>query len=284
MLLVAVPASAAAQNSLFIRRYEVGQQIGYRMTGVNSSPQKKISYSADAIGAVGLDKAGRPNEQLGWSHLVANGKPVLLSPGSVAFRQTLSLTPGYWAPFPDLSRLDSSLVGPITDLLTFYVDLQLAARASTLVNPGDHFLFKFGIPVSWADGRTVLVGQDSVDFDITLRKLDRKRQTAEIQVMHIPPQNPGLRLEADWMKAPIASGPNNWVQVEKSADGTFIAGIGRETFDVRIDVSLGDGRILFAKEDNIVDVSERVCADSTLTSPGPAKRYRITRHIEIRPL
>jgi len=83
------------------------------------------------------------------------------------------------------------------------------------------------------------------------------------------------------MKEPAYGAPNNWVQVEKRADGSYIVGVGKETFDITIKLSLVDGSILSAVEDNKVDVSERVCADKELTNPGPPKRYRIVRRITI---
>ena len=53
--------------------------------------------------------------------------------------------------------------------------------------------------------------------------------------------------------------PNNWVSVQKGQDGKFEAGVGEETFDVELTVSLKDGKILSGQMDNVVKTVERTC-------------------------
>jgi hypothetical protein len=72
--------------------------------------------------------------------------------------------------------------------------------------------------------------------------------------------------------------------VKKNGNGTYSAGVGKETFEVRIKVSLLDGRILSARMDNPVEVLERECADATLATGGDTIHYEIRRQIEILPL
>jgi hypothetical protein len=122
------------------------------------------------------------------------------------------------------------LIGPVTDFLTFYADLGLAIRSSALVHPGDHFYQKYGAPNSWADGTKVILGEDSIDFDLTLAAVDTSRHVATIVVQHVPPAQPAVHLPADWMHAPVVSGSaNNWVQVAKE-NGALTAAVGVETF------------------------------------------------------
>jgi hypothetical protein len=84
------------------------------------------------------------------------------------------------------------------------------------------------------------------------------------------------------MHVPVADTPNNWAEVGKSKDGKYVASVGKETFDVVIETSLTDGRILSATMDNPVEVLERECSDAALTSCGEPIRYQIRRLIEIR--
>src|SRR5205823_14093181 len=99
-------------------------------------------------------------------------------PASAAeFRQRLSLDTGFTLAVPDLRQAPPMLIGPITDLLTFYSDLQLALRKN-LISPGDHAYVEFGKPSSWADGTRVLLGEDSIDFDLTLKSVNSGDGTA----------------------------------------------------------------------------------------------------------
>ncbi|HEY3779596.1 MAG TPA: hypothetical protein VGL56_00830 [Fimbriimonadaceae bacterium] len=263
------------------RKYEVGQKLDYVMTATNKDRKSTETYSAEVKGVVSQNAGGHFVENFAWSALIQDGKSMALDPAKADFRQSLSLVPGYYPPYPDLSKADPHLIGPITDLMTFYVDLKIATSWAHLNKPGDHFLFKYGKPSSWADGKRVILGEDSIDFNVTLKSVDKAKGVAVIEVLHIPSVEAQIKFPADWMDQPVAKGPNNWVQVTKREDGLYIAAVGHETFDVQIETSLADGLILSAKEDNPVDVVERICNDSSLTVGSNPVRYRIFRHIEI---
>jgi hypothetical protein len=89
-------------------------------------------------------------------------------------------------------------------------------------------------------------------------------------------------LPATWMTERVGETANNWVQVEKTPDGKYIAGVGEETFDVQIQVALATGRILSALMENPVQVEERACTDAALTACGNPERYTIHREITLR--
>jgi len=259
------------------RVYQPGEQIAYRMVGTNEMPQQTRHYEADVAGVVGKDDV----EALQWRGLAVNGAAVPLSEGSQAFHERLSLAPGYKLAVPGLSAVQPMLIGPITDLLTFYADVQLAMRQPGLMKAGDHVVVAHGVPNSWADGAYTLLGQDSIDFDLTLFSLDARSGVATLVVKHVPPKSPHIRLPAPWMAVPVGAGKNNWVQVQKTGPEQFIAGVGRESFEAVIRVSLVSGSILSATLDNPVLVSERVCKDAALEDCGDATQYRIRRVISL---
>jgi hypothetical protein len=226
---------------------------------------------------------GKFVEEYAWSNLVVDGAPVALSPAAAAFRQQLSLDE--FSGVPDLSQV-IPLIGPITDTLTFYVDLLLATRQGSLAKPGDHFYFKSGTPNSWADGNYVITGEDSIDFDITLAAVDPTAHVATVDVRHVVPAEPHIKISADWMKPPVADTPNNWTEIHRnfasqSDADKYVAAVGKETFEVELKVSLVDGRIISGNINNPVEVLERNCSDLTLTVCSAPVRYQILRQIEI---
>ncbi len=269
--------AAAADATLLKRRYHEGEKLTYHMKGMNEAWR----YEIQANGLVKRDSDGRHFEEYGWSKLTSNSAEIPLPPASENFRQQLSLDPDRPPSVPDLSKVSPMLIGPITDLLTFYSDLWLAMRAGSLVHAGDHFYHSYGTPASWADGTHVLVGQDSIDFDVTLADVNRSDQTATVAVRHVPPKQTEIKLAADWMRTPITDTPNNWVQVTKNADGNYSAEVGKETFDVEIHVSLVDGKILHATLDNLVVAQKRECGDVALASCGSPFSHQIRRQVEI---
>jgi hypothetical protein len=243
------------------------------MTGSNHGWE----YHIDANDVVRQDSAGSFYEEIGWSNLRSNA-PITLSPASLAFRQTLSLTADKYLTVPDLSKVQPQLIGPITDLLTFYADLHLAGQK--LDHVGQHFRFPHGTPNSWADGQRVVLGQDAIDFDLTLLEVDLRQRTATVLVRHVPPEHPQIDLPAKWMETPVADGPNNWVQIEKAGDA-YDAQVGKEVFDVRMKIDTRDGKILSADLHNPVVTILRHCQDAALTRCGPPSSETILRRVSI---
>jgi hypothetical protein len=166
-------------------------------------------------------------------------------------------------------------------MLTFYADLWLAIQQSDLKRPGDHAYVTVGTPSSWADGNYVTLGEDSIDFDLTLKDLNASTQIATLLVRHVPPAQPKVNLPVAWMQTPVSDTPNNWVQVSKNQSGKYDAGVGKETFDVEIKVTLKDGKILSATLDNLVKTRRRQCSDAALLDCGEPSDHTIHRQIEL---
>lgn len=263
-------------RKLLIRRYTEGKRLSYRMDAVNEGWR----YQTEAEGVVKKDQGGRYYEEYHWSHFVSDARPIALTAAGLEFRQMVSLDPAIKPSLPDLSKTDLRLIGPITDLLNFYVDLWLANTRAHLARAGDQYSFNRGAPGSWADGKHVLLGEDAIVFNFELQDVDLVHHTATVVVHHVPPQEVEIKLPASWMHQAVEDTPNNWVEVRRTED-KYSAAVGKETFDVVIKVSLADGKILFGTIDNPVMTVERECDDAALTKCGDPKRHPIHRHVEI---
>jgi hypothetical protein len=180
--------SQAVAPQTLERRYQDGEAVAYRMQASNEGHVRNIRYEARVSGAVKKNAAGVFVEELAWSDLRVTGQPTALTPASEQFRETLSLAPDYSLSILDLSQVQPVLIGPITDLLAFYSDVQLAMRQKSLLQAGDHVYLKHGIHNSWADGTYVVLGQDAIDFDIALKSIDKTSRTAVLVVRHVPPE------------------------------------------------------------------------------------------------
>jgi hypothetical protein len=267
----------AAPNNPLQRTYRDGETFSWRMTGINED----WHYTIEAEDTVKKDPSGARIEELRWFNLTSDGHPQMLSPATDTFRQQLSLDSNRPPSGPDLTKVDPRLIGPITDLMTVYVDDWLANKTGQLHHAGDHLYVPNGMPSSWADGTRVLTGESAIDFDLTLKSVDPTTHTAVLLVHHVPPQKPTVHLAAEWMQAPVAGTANNWVGVTKTQDGKYEAAVGKETFDVTITVSTVDGRILSATMENLVSTVQRICEDAALTKCGDPQPHTIHRHIEL---
>jgi len=269
-----------AGPSPLTRHYQEGERLSYRMTATNRDRTRTTAYEATARGVVKRDSAGRFFEEYQWSDIVWNGTPFELPPASQQFRQLLSLAPDYTPALPDFSRLHPRLVGPTADLMTFYSDVWLAMQQPNLRRAGDHAAVNYGQASSWADGTRILLGEDAIDFAITLDDIATSSGFLVLTVRHVVPEQPKIRIPADWMHTPVANVPNNWVQVAKAGDRRYVAGIGKETFDAQIRLNRVTGKIVAAHLENPVEVFERECTDEALTECGEGVRYRILRQID----
>ena len=270
--------AASSQPDPLHRQYREGEKLVYHMKGVNEA----WHYEIEADGVVKKDAAGKFFEDFQWTHMESGGQPIQLAASAGDFRQRLTLDPDQNPSMPDLTKVDPKMIGPITDMMTFYVDLWLANKLGVLKKPGDHFYFRNPMPPSsWADGTHVLVGESAIDFDMTLKSVDAAAGTAMLEVRHVPPEKSALPEKAAWMQVPVGAAPNNWMAVGKTPEGKFEAGVGEETFLVEITISLSDGHIVSATMDNPVKTIQRTCEDEALTKCGDAKPHLIVRKIEI---
>jgi hypothetical protein len=240
------------------------------MTATNRQRTETARYEAVATGTVERNGAGAFVEHFKWTN------------AGTEFSQQLSLDPDVPPSVPDLAHAPPALIGPMTDLLTFYADLWLAAKQPSLVRGGDQVYVQHGTPSSWADGSRVLVGEDSIDFDITLSEVNTAKGTAQVVVRHVPPARPQIHIPAEWMKTTDGDRADNWIEVTKTGERKYVAEIGQETFEVVLIVSLADGRILSATMDNPVSVLARECVDNATNDCGEPERYQIRREVDLR--
>jgi hypothetical protein len=275
--LILLGQTPSSQPNPLERHYRAGEALMYEMKAVNEG----MHYRIRAEGVVGPDASGALAEKYAWTQMEIEGKPVVLKPEMESFRQPLTLAPEHPPMMPDLTKVDPRTIGPITDMMTFYVDLWLANKLHQLHKVGDHFYFHSPMPASsWADGSSVLLGESAVDFDFTLKEVDEANHTAMLEVKHVPPAQSAIHTKAEWMKKPVASLPNNWVTVSRTARG-YDAGVGQETFDVLIKISTVDGKILHATMDNPVHTEMRSCEDEALTKCSAPQPHNILRQVEI---
>ena len=267
------PAQDSSSSArLLSRRYRDGERLSYIMKGRNND----WTYQVRLTAIVRRGGDGQFVEEYAWSDFVTDGVPQPLTPASREFRHAVTLAGGSPFTMPDLSRVQPGLIGPVTDLLTFYADLFLATSSGQLHKPCDRFFFANPMVSSWA----VLIGEDAIDFDIHLTGIDRSLGVATLLVKHVPPKVPKIRIPAEWMREPVAGAPNNWVQVRRAA-GAYIGAVGKETFDVELTIRLAGGEILSATMDNLVEAVARECADVELSDCGERRPDPTVRRIEM---
>lgn len=277
--LTPLPAQRAPEDAASLqRRYADGTALRYLMTGDNDG----WHYTVRATDTVKRDANGRYYEEIGWSDFTSDAQQTL-TPASLALRQTVSLDdPASYMRVPNLADVQPLLIGPITDTLTFYSDLLLAEQAK-LVQPGQTAYVSRTTPNSWADGQRVLLGQDVVDFSLSVESVNPAQHTEHLLVHHVPPPVLHVEQPAKWMQEVASAKPNNFVQVSREGE-RFNAETGKENFDVTLVVDTRDGSILSAALRNPVVLTTRLCTDREATQCGAESHKTILREVTLKRL
>jgi hypothetical protein len=87
----------------------------------------------------------------------------------------------------------------------------LVAKTGKLRHVGDHLRFQRNAPKSWADGSCVVLGENAIDFDMTLKMLDMAAGKATVIVRHVPPEHSPIHVPTAWMGTLVADSVNNRV-------------------------------------------------------------------------
>ena len=215
--------AANDQPSPFERKYGDGETLNYRIQMTHTYDGTITStYDAHAAGIVKSDDKDF-YEKFHWTSVIGDGNKITLSPAADNFRQVLSLVPPFRLSIPaELTNLGSSLIGPITDLLTFYADESLIIRHPNIRHPSDHLYLNASVASSWGSG------QDCLDFEITLLSLDQLKHLGMIKVSHLPPSKICIKPPAKWMESQVIDTPNNWYDIDRSKK-KWVASAGKET-------------------------------------------------------
>ncbi|MFC1745855.1 hypothetical protein ACFL35_17820 [Candidatus Riflebacteria bacterium] len=231
----------------------------YKMNGFNDGKR----YQAISRHVV-KKKAGTFFEEVTWISFKSGKKVIDIKPMK-KFVQIISLDQNFKVVFPDIRKIEGKMrkyiVGPIFDLLTFYVDLNpglFYAKIDELEN-GYPIVFPFNKKSSWADGQFIILGEDCIDFRVTFQ--NNKKNKPLLRVEHIAPEsNLDINLPEKWMNVPIGQGKNNWVQIAKMKN-MFGVSYGYEYFDVHIYIDPEDGKINYASMYNPVERLNRICKE-----------------------
>lgn len=264
------------------RVYTEGEVLKYTLALEHSMSGADTAIAVSSATATVKKRAdGVFYEVWQWTGVRKNGREIRLPPESRDFRQLLSLDPGFKLAIPELSKIPA-IVEPVTDTLTFYADVQLAARTGLLLKAGEHVFVEHGRPNSWAGGATVL-GRDCVNFDLTVTEVNAAENYAVLKALRVPPAQGCGAAPAAWLEKPVTDTPNNWYQVRKEGKSTYIAGAATETFDDEIKLSLSDGRIISASQLKRVSGVTRTCTDKRLTKCNAPGKFSIVRKLLLSP-
>ena len=251
---------SAPKQSILNRRYQDGEVIKYHIyhSYFENGVLKEIQ-EGNALSKTVAEPAGGFHESVTWKRLTSNGKEVKADPN---YKQILTLDPK--------SKLKMAIPPPtmmnrlVFDTLNFFANEFVAISKANLIQPGDHALLNGKGVNSWKNPQTgIILGADCLDYDVMLLALNGRHAT--VRVVNIPPLSAcEIALPEgnwSWLKNQLGEPENNLFQIQKQADGKFMAFSGIEIVDTIMQIDIESGKILSASMHNPVVRQVAICYD-----------------------
>ena len=260
------------------RVYSPGKEYRYRMVRSYFENGKfKREEVAESIHVVA--KEPPLSERIAFDRLsrTQDGKTDDLSEAIAKFPAwDVSLSPtdgGVGLALPDILGWDMAVVGPVTDLLTFWVAISPQAGIDKVSKVGQSYVLPEAPVASWANGVDIPVGQDCIQISITLKELGES--TAVFETRFMPPEEASLKMLKSWMDESVVEGtPNNFQQQMSMGEAAMVMW-GREYFVVTSTVRRADGMLLSATMSNELQLKMKIGCSSELQ----ACKHEVPLHI-----
>jgi hypothetical protein len=234
----------AQKNPALARKYRIGDTYRYRLTCQQyyNGQWKSTNVSICRLKVV-TDSTGNPNDEISWESLR------ILMPNDSSDRSSIaqstppyrvSLTPKGPMGLPPLTIPD--MTESITDFNTFLVAIHPYIGIDSLQHPGDSFPSPKPTIGNFANGQSILKGEDCLAITIKLLALDRN--TAELRTSFLPPAANGLAYITPAIDTPVVAGiPNNFQMAMPAGAKLFHLQYGREYFVIHSTISTKDGKL-----------------------------------------
>lgn len=286
LTVMAFPSYVKAQEAptagtLFPRKYKTGEKCRYRLTTEQWYNGKWNSTSIVIMEVVVRDSAGIPYDE------VRNLSKIMRTPKDTTDMSTealavkpyrISLHPAGSITIPAIEV--PGMTGAITDFITFWVAISPQSRVTSLKKKGDSLVNKDPAKGNFANGKTILVGDDCLA--ITARITDITRKEVKVYTAFMPPATPCLTYLLEDMSKPVVNGvPNNFQMVQPVGAGKYNLQFGNEQFYINSIINRADGKIKQATMSNTLQLTLRMNCDSTYQHATMEVPFHMQRNLKL---
>jgi hypothetical protein len=269
-------------GTLFPRQYKVGDVYHYSLTTESLYNDKWNSTTVVVLELkVVKDSAGIPFDE------VRHTSKIEMTPKDTVDKSAearaakpyrISLYPGGSLTIPPIEV--PGLTGAITDFITFFVAVSPQSLVTTLQKKGDSLVNKDLAKGNFANGRTILVGDDCLA--ITARIVDISIKEVKLRTDFMPPATPCLTYLLEDMSKQVVEGvPNNFQMVQPAGNGKYNVQFGNEQFTINSVMKREDGKIKWATMSNTLQLKLRMNCDSTYKNCSMEVPFKIQRNLKL---
>lgn len=287
LLVAVIPVAGFTQDKavagkLFPRKYKIGDIYRYRLTTEQLYNGKWNSTSVVELELkVVSDSAGRPADEVrSISKKVYSPKDTVNADAEVLAVKPyfISLDPNGKLEIPPIDV--PGMTGPITDFITFFVAISPQSRVTTLEKEGDSLIRRETARGNFANGKTILVGDDCLAIKAYLTKVTKREIT--LRTAFMPPAAPCLTFLLDDMNKPVTKGVlNNFQMVQPAGPNKFNVQYGNEEFTINSKVSRKDGKLLEATMSNTLQLSLRMQCNANYKECQMEMPFQIQRNLRL---
>lgn len=280
--LPAIAQDNAAAGKLFPRKYTLGDRYRYRLTTEQLYNGK---WNATTVVEMELtvvrDSAGRLCDEVRHvSQTVYTPRDTtnLDAEARSVKPYRISLQPGGSIAIPPIEV--AGMTGPITDFITFFVAISPQSGVSTLQQRGDSLQRKELARGNFANGKTILVGDDCLAITAYLTEVGKRQVT--LQTRFLPPVSPCISFLQEDMQTPVTPGVrNNFQMVQPVGGGKYNVQYGNEVFVINSTVRRADGKLVAADMSNTLQLSLRLQCDSAYQHCQMTVPFHIQRNLQL---
>jgi len=270
-------SGAQAEGYQFQRRYVDGDSYRYRVTSrVERNGMPAGKETAVSLHSVVVPRDGTPFERISWGQLESqdpSGRKIPSGEAEKVPPYEISLDEEGRVSLPELTI--PPMVGMVTDLNTFMVAVSPRVGVQTLRRLGDSHTHSELLRGDFANGGTIILGQDCTELTLTLVGLTP--ETARIESRFAVPARECIAFRQAWM-ARRGQVSSNFQMIRKSSGTAFDVFWGTEAFTIVSEVRRRDGQLLRARMDNVLDLTMRMGCDAVLDAcrgDYPVRTHRV---------
>ncbi|MBN4065717.1 hypothetical protein JYT51_00115 [Candidatus Amoebophilus asiaticus] len=261
------------------RKYNMGNVYKYELT-TNYEANDVWQYETKSISVHRvIFKDSIPYETITWQNLVKR----TISDTVVLDTVAQGTTPHFISQHPEgkitIPKFKNpGMVGPIADLITFFVAISPHSGADRISRSGETFRDSETVIGNFADSVQTLLGEDCLLITQSITEIEE--ETIMYESKFLAPRKQCLVIAGDL--PPISDTvPNNFQMIIRAGNNKVNVMWGIEEFTIKSTIRKSDGKIIHADMINDLNLMMKVNCDKSLTSCQTELPWKIRRNLSL---
>jgi len=266
-----------------LRKYKTGEREQYEIKCVESFNGKLSSITIAKCELTTIKVNGIFYDEVKWiSKLMIKGNDTLvqddLAKRVASYKISLDNNGSL-----DIPKIEvPEMTQPIQDFNTFFVAISPHLGNNNLVKPGDYYKVPSQINGNFANGSSILVGNDC--FDVDIKYVSDSLRYRKTLVKFAPSKVAGIKYLLSEMTTPIVDGVVNNFQMVMPSGDLFNVQYGVESFSIESMVERKSGILTKATMNNELELKLKMNCNKEFENCSTQMSFQTNRFLIVRKL